>query len=476
MIKDHRYTFLVILLGFVLSIFISKNNLIKFDKNIIGTSPINNDQFVYHPMIKTDSYRYLSHGAEIKNQLENGVNFFKTGREGYTKYLPPRIAAAYYYFFDVDLFNNFDEKIINTGVHFPFLIIQCSLYFFSLLLLFFSLKKILSNKICFFIILFLSLEPTIFQYHGTFWSESIFFSIQILLVSLILDKDEKIFKFLLTGVFLAILSMQKQMAIVYIVPIIIYFLLSIKEFKIKKIIVIFFGFFIVQSFLGYNNYQRSGSFYIMTADTKIDVHKYLVEKVMGKKLKVSPNKFMIIEGEAVHDWIITNSINYNEDKLPDLKKPTYIEYRNALTYEKDKVNFDNFIRDRTFMYIFQNPLDFGYFIFKAAIHSALLNPFHIYSDHNFLSGEIYYESTTHDKLIPYRVIYTLLIYTVCVFGIFYCLQNRKYNILLYLTLSIIYFYGLISWHGDTRYFVPVMIYLSFFFGFGMDKITNLLAK
>ena len=39
--------------------------------------------------------------AEIKKDLENGKNFFETGREHYTKYLPPRLAAAYYYFFDL---------------------------------------------------------------------------------------------------------------------------------------------------------------------------------------------------------------------------------------------------------------------------------------------------------------------------------------------------------------------------------------
>ena len=476
MIKTYKYTYLVILLGLVLSIFVSKYNLIKFDKYIIGISPINGEQFLYHPMIKSDSKRYLSHGAEIKNAIENGISFFKSGRESYTKYLPPRIAAAYYYFFDYDLFNNFDEKIINTGIHFPYLIIQCIFYFFSLLLLFFSLKKILSDKICFFIIFFLSFEPTIFQYHGTFWSESLFFSIQILLISLILDKNKKFFKFFVIGFFLAILSMQKQMAILYVVPIVLYFFILIKESRIGKIMFILLGFFISQSFLGYNNYQRSGSFYIMTADTKIDVHKYLVEEVMRKKLKISRNEFKIFEGEHVFEWIKSNSIDYNKDKIKDRSEIHYLEYRDALTLESEKVNFDNFIRNRTFMYIYKNPLDFGHFILKAAIHTTLLNPFHIYSDHNFLSGEIYYNTTTHDKLIPYRIIYTLLIYTVCLFGILHCLQKKKYEIMFYLTLSIVYFYGLIAWHGDTRYFVPVMIYLSFFFGFGMDKIINLLSK
>ena len=110
------------------------------------------------------------------------------------------------------------------------------------------------------------------------------------------------------------------------------------------------------------------------------------------------------------------------------------------------------------------------------MHILLLNPFHIYSDHNFRSGEYYYVTETHNKLIPYRVIYTLILYVICLFGLFSIIQKKQYNILLYLILSIMYFYGLVSWHGNTRYFMPVMIYLSFFFGSGIDKVTNLKNK
>ena len=96
MIKNNKITLLVIFVGFIFSILFSINNLNKYDKNI------NSNGSFYHQMIKADPYRYLSHGAEIKNQLKNGINFFKTGREHYTKYLPSRIAAAYYYLFDIN--------------------------------------------------------------------------------------------------------------------------------------------------------------------------------------------------------------------------------------------------------------------------------------------------------------------------------------------------------------------------------------
>jgi len=103
----------------------------------------------------------------------------------------------------------------------------------------------------------------------------------------------------------------------------------------------------------------------------------------------------------------------------------------------------------------------------------LLNPFHVYSDNNFVSGEIYYTSEMHGRLILYRVLYSLIIYIVCVYGLHQIIKERKYNILFYLILSIAYFYGLVSWHGNTRYFMPVMIYLAFLFGYGLNGFLSL---
>ena len=99
-------------------------------------------------MIKSDTLRYLGHGAEIKRDLENKKSFFDTGRVHYTKYLPPRLAALYYYAFDVDLFNNWDEKKINEGIHYFYLFIQCIIYFLSIIsfFLFMSIRVVESRK------------------------------------------------------------------------------------------------------------------------------------------------------------------------------------------------------------------------------------------------------------------------------------------------------------------------------------------
>jgi hypothetical protein len=87
---NKKFTLSVIFIGFFFSVLLSINNLNKYDKNLISEEGIS-----YHQMIKGDPFRYLSHGNEIKDQLENNLNFFETGREHYTKYLPPRVYALY---------------------------------------------------------------------------------------------------------------------------------------------------------------------------------------------------------------------------------------------------------------------------------------------------------------------------------------------------------------------------------------------
>ena len=464
--KNNKIALSIILLGLIISIIISINNINKYDVNKISDQGIE-----YHQMIKADVYRYLSHGNEIKIQLSEGVNFFKTGREHYTKYLPPRIMAAYYYITDTNLFSNLSKNKIQTGIHLPYLVFQSILYYFAVIFLYFVISKRIDKKICFGIIAFLCFEPTILQYHSSFWSESIFFTIQILITSYVLKTKKTNFNFLIIGMLLATLSLQKEYSIFYIVPLSIYFFVYLDNSKFKKLIIMIIGFFLVQSILAFNNYKRSGEFYLMTADSKINLHIDLVKKVIKKKFEISGKEFNFIEGKAVLEWLNKNSIEFNKKELQKKNYPGFMEYREALK-EKDKIKFDNFIRSRTVEYFLNYPVDFMKYIVNRSFHIVLLNPFHIYSDNNFISGEVYYDTKTHEKLIPYRVIYTLAIYAICLFGLIHFYQKKEFKNLIYLIISIFYFYGLVSWHGNTRYFMPVVIYLSFFFGYGINYILK----
>ncbi len=458
---------IIILVSFIFSIFISNYNLNKYDNFFVVDGEQQN-----HKMIKYDAYRYMSHGAEIKKEVSDGESFFKSGREHFTKYLPPRLAAAYYYVFNVDLFDNFQNKNINLGIHFPYLFLQCLIYFISLFYLNSIISKKFENKVCIGIIFFLALEPTIFQYHGTFWTESIFFSIQLIVLGLILNDKVNPLNFFILGIFLSILSLQKQVAYFYIGPVLIYYLFFIEKKKYFNLIILLLGFFVIQLFAGYNNYARSGKFYLLTADTKTAVYHNIVEQIVVKSKHITPREFKTSEGKIALKFLKDNEIKFdNESVDPEISRYPFADYRVSIFNEKDKIKYDEFFADRTAKLLLEHPWESFKVIFKKSAHITLLNPFHIYSDHNFLSGEIYYNSLTHDRLVPFRIIYSLIIYSICVIGFYNLIKKKDFKLLLLMIISILYFYSLVSWHGNTRYFVPVMIYLSFFFGYGFEKIT-----
>jgi len=468
------YIIILIVLSFCFSLIVTKYYLNNYDAFNVEA----NGQMGSHKMIKTDSLRYLEHGALISEDLKKGKNFFSTGKEHFTKYLPPRIAAAYYYFFDKNLFNNFDEKKINLGVHLPYLVIQCLIYYLSLFFLYFIISKKIQKNVCLPILMFLALEPTIFQYHGTFWSESIFFSLQIILFALILKDKFKFYDFLVIGFVLSLLSLQRQTAYFFIIPLTIYFLVNLKKNEYHKLLLMFLTFMIVQSFVGYNNFKREGKFYILTGDSKSAIFYNIGEKLIKENKNFTTKEFRINEAVVAKNWLEKNSILYDEKKFENVNKSLspYSEARNSIINSKDKVLFANFYVERTVDVLLENPWVTFKLIFKNTIHSLLLNPFHIYSDHNFTSGELYYVSDTHDKLVPPRIAYTLLIYSVCLMGFLKLVKEKKYKLLSLIIVSILYHLGMVSWHGNTRYTVPILIYMSFLFGYGCNNLLLLKDK
>jgi hypothetical protein len=466
------YIKILIFLSFCFSLIVSNYYLNNYDKY--------DEEKSYHKMIKTDAYRYLSHGAEIKKDLKDGKNFFETGRQHFTKYLPPRIAAAYYYFFDKDFYTNLDNdgirlrEKVNTGIHFPYLIIQCLIYYLSLLFLYSVISKNIKKKICLPIIIFLALEPTIFQYHGTFWSESIFFSIQIILLALILRNQTKFYDFFIIGLILSLLCLQRQTAYFYIIPLTIYYLFNLKKNQYYKLLYMFFAFMIIQSVVGFNNYKREGKFYILTGDAKSAVYYNISERIIREGENLTESEFKIKETKIAINWLKKNSIAFDETKLKGIEKsknPFKIA-RIAIINSEDKVDYDLFYAQRSVDMLLDNFWVSIKLITKNSLHTLLLNPFHIYSDHNFPSSEIYYNSDTHSKLILPRIVYSILIYLICLAGFYALVKKKNYKLLFIIMISILYHYVMISWHGNTRYFVPTLIYVSFLFGYGFNYLLS----
>ena len=351
--KHLKFSIILIIFSFITSIFLTNYNLKNFDK-----LNITNEGVIYHQMIKSDPHWYLSQGYDISQQLKNGLPFLKTGPENYTKYLPSRIAALYYYIFDYEFYDEVSsQKLVKIGIHDIYLYFQCFFYFFSLLIFAKSIHLKLKNSVASnATIFFLSLEPTIFQYHSSFWSESYFFSFQILALAFML-KTPNIKNLIIVGCLLGVLALQKQLAFFYIIPILIYYFFVIKQDKKIKIPVIFISYFLILCILGLNNFGRSGKFSFLTADTKINFHLYLIEKVVMKKLNITGNEFRIREGKVMYEWIENNNIEIDNSKLDFEKDYSYFYYRSLILHEDDKIIFDQIISSRTIEYLKKYPLE-----------------------------------------------------------------------------------------------------------------------
>ena len=228
---------------------------------------------------------------------------------------------------------------------------------------------------------------------------------------------------------------------------------------------------------GYNNFVRSGKFYLLTADTKTAIYHNIVRPIVVKNNNITQNKFNIDEAKIALEWLKNNSIKFDTNKI-NMEESSYpfYDYRISIVNESDKVKYDKFFGERTIKLLLDNRWASFKHVLKNSLHVALLNPFHIYSNHNFKSGEFYYTTATHDKLVVVRVIYSILIYAISLVGFFSLIKIREYKLLIIIILSMLYFYAMVSWHGNTRYYVPVLIYISFLFGMVAITYYSLLKK
>jgi hypothetical protein len=63
---------------------------------------------------------------------------------------------------------------------------------------------------------------------------------------------------------------------------------------------------------------------------------------------------------------------------------------------------------------------------------------------------------------------------ICLIGFISMVKSKNYRILFFLIMSILYFYVPVSWLGNTRNYVPCLMFISFFFAFGVDKIQKII--
>jgi len=463
--------FVLIFLGLIFSIVLSSYYIIKYDKY--------RDDGYSHVMLKDETLLHWRKGAKIVEDVKKGKNFFLSGDAIYSKPLPQRLVAIYSLLSDHEIIEEWEPNIkIKLGGKLPFLIIQSLVYYLALVYLVLKISKIFPIENCFYIVFFLAFEHTIFQYHSSFWTESFYFTLQILILGLLFINSHKIFDNLFVGILVGILFLQRSVGIFYIIPIIIYFIFSYRSKSVKPIIASFVGYTLIVLLIGIYNYKKSDVFYFFPAVGKQDLYIYFSIPLLAQKEKISETEIQKKEFQKAYKWLKDNNIKLKDGF--DLDKTfNVLSFLQFAKNEKDKIKFYDYMNKRQYEIIFEDPLIAIKLAIKRVMHFVVLDPIHnyYYNEHRGQNKKpAFIKSKTHKNWIPYRIIYTLLIYFVCFFGLIHFLKQKNYRLLLLLSLSVLYNVILVGWMGMTRLFVPNLIYLSFFFGNGLVLLMNQLKK
>ena len=269
----------IILVGLIFSFLFSAYSINKFDVYEIST-----DDKHYHSMIKGVNANHWIKAKKIKDQLSQGKNYFETGEIYDRNYLPSKIFLLYSYLASDELVESQNNnKIVTDKKKIIFLFFQSILYFLSLF--FFSLRLLTLVKPIqvFCVISFLSLEPTLLQWHSSFWSESIFLSLQLLFFAMFLTNNLKNRDLIIAGLVLGLMFLQRSATVYYIFPILIFLYFVIKVHKFRKISFFLASYLIIILFVGVHNLKRSGIFYVAPLDQKIAIQIYMMPNVMSLK-------------------------------------------------------------------------------------------------------------------------------------------------------------------------------------------------
>jgi len=312
------------------------------------------------------------------------------------------------------------------------------LYFSSVIFLYLKLKK---NKINRFIaltcIFFLLIEPTINQFQSTILAETIFFSLILFIFSFLIDLPKNNYFYFFYGLLIGTCYLQRSVALFLVLVPIVYIIFTYKKNSILKVTNLIIAFSLILIILGFVNFKRSQVFYVLPTQTIDTPYTYFVGK----------------DEKEIENIKIENNLN------------TKIESDN-ITFHKEK-------RKIAIRKIKDDKIKYFMLFIKKSLHATLLNPIEVRNVR--IEGKNYYKSELHKKWVPYRILYSSLIYLIIILGFWFSIKNKLMipNLFALLGLSIFIASG---WVGYTRYWVPSFLCLSMYFSYGFFVLNDSIKK
>jgi len=460
LIKKLKFPYLIILIAILISVVTSFNNLNKFDK-----IKINHNNKFYNQLLYEDLANNWHNAHIFKKKLDDGQNFFQA-LPSYDKFFLPNIfIGLYYYIINEEILEIKDnQKIIKTNNYkFGILLIQIILYYISI----FYLIRELSTKLKKFnvniITVFLSLEPSLLQWHSSFWTESIFLSFMVIIFTLLLKKSNSILINFIVGILVALMFAQRSVSFLFIIPILLYYFLIYKK-NVKPYFFLLTGYSLIILLIGLNNFKEKKYFYILSKDHQyVSYYHYFAGRFLADREKLSKEEaFKVLEYNE-NQWKSENKIDLNN--FEDYSK--IINYRNNVFLDEVRKNLDYFFIS----------------FFKGALITAILHPTWVYDSYFVDKTDpeaIKNPKGYYNKNILRNIIYSIFIYFFVLLGFFEffkkILIKKKVNhfeiFLILNILSMMYFLGISSMWANPKYFAPCIINISFFFAEGVSFLRN----
>ena len=463
---------LIILFGIIINILASQYNLNKFDKIVKNHEGVSYNQITGSDLLDTWEF-----ADKFKNKISETNNFFKSLPHYERFYLPSIIVGFYYHIIDKEIYETIDsgEKVVKTDNYKNgILLIQILLYYMSVYLLVKELRNKYKINYHFILLVFLSLEPTLIQWHHSFWNESIFLSMMIFLFYLLIKNSNNFILNLIIGFLVALMFAQRAVSFFYILPVIIYYLLINKK-NLKSLVFLILGFSSLMFLIGFNNYNKTDNFYFVPSKHQYySYYYYFGTRIFADKQNVSREEAQDILDSEEEKWRTDNNIyldlekRYNEKRARDDSKLNQ-DYLKAIDYRNKKF----------FEIAISNPIYVTKLFLKRVLLMSQFSPTWVIQSYNNdrTSPEAKINAASYyNKNLIRNGLYSLCLYVFVLFGFLNFFKNffikRNFSphnkFLLFQIISISYFLLIAGFWGNPKYFVPCIINLSFFFAKGLS--------
>jgi|TARA_Y100000389_G_C17466942_1_gene526521 hypothetical protein len=456
-IKNYS-VYLIIFFGFFYSCFVGLKYIEKYDVYEVKAGQVSNPYFFAK---EGGTPNYWFEASDIKDDLKK-KNYFETGNKYEFKYLPPRVVYLYYELINENI--KFFYKSTNQYVlkkdnkKSGLIVLQIILYFLSILFLYKKLiNKIFENNYLLILptFIFLSFEPTLNQWVRAPYSEAIFFCLQILLLINIINysNQESFKKIMIISIILSLMYLQRSVSIYYFFIIIFYFYFFYKQKLLVNISIIILIYLGTHLFIGFHNFKRDGKFYFLPLLAKEDMYGYFIPKLIK--------------------YTKDNNFETRHDKLNNFVKLNKLNHEKEINI-KDRIKIANSNFFESFELIKKYPFKSIKEYSISLSHFFLLKPneMHFLFENNIKYDGKYYLSENFKKELPFKIIYSLIIYSISLLGLLYFIKRKNFKIIFILISSIIYFSLPVVWHKQSSYLSPVLIYLSILFGAGFTFLKK----